>query len=410
MSDSSKSAPSNKPAKPRPDFPLFAHDSGQWAKKIKKRLVYFGSWRQDPTGTAALDTFELEWPYLKKGETPPPVGDVDAFTIRDLCNKFLVSKERKLESGELSPRTFRDYHKTCEMLIKQFGKERAVESLTPDDFGEFRAKLAKRYNVTSLKVAITRCSVVFKFAFKNKHIKAPVDYGDEFARPSSKIQQRHRNQTGPNLFERKEILRILEAADVHLRAMVYLGLNCAFGNSDVANLPQAAVDLEGGWVSFPRVKTEIPRRIPLWAETVKALRESLDNRPKPIDRADSGLCFLTRLGRPWVRMTPKKDETRKDEPGTPIDALSPEFRKLLKKLELNGRHRLGFYTLRHCFETYAGECRDQIAIDAVMGHVDPSMGANYRHSISDDRLRAVVNAVHDWLYPPEEAKAEGGEP
>lgn len=414
MQDSSKSTPSNKPDKPRPDFPLFAHDSGQWAKKIRKKLHYFGSWRKDREGKAALDAFEKEWPYLKKGETPPPVAPPDAFTIRQLCNKFLLSKERRLDSGELSPRTFRDYHATCEMLVKQFGKERAVESLTPDDFGEFRAKLAKRYNVTSLEVAITRCSVIFKFAFKNKHIKAPVDYGDEFARPSSKVHQRHRNHVGTKTFEREEIVRILEAADVHIRAMVYLGINCGFGNSDVASLPQSALDLEAGWITFPRVKTEIPRRIPLWPETIQALRESLANRPEPIQRADSGLCFLTRLGRPWVRMTPKKDEKRKDEPGTPIDALSPEFRKLLKKLGINGRHRLGFYSLRHNFETCAGESCDQIAVDACMGHTDPSMGANYRHKISDGRLLAVVNTVRTWLFPPEdktaeESGAEGGE-
>jgi hypothetical protein len=31
-SDSTTSAPSDKPAKPRPDFPLFAHNAGVWAK------------------------------------------------------------------------------------------------------------------------------------------------------------------------------------------------------------------------------------------------------------------------------------------------------------------------------------------------------------------------------------------
>jgi len=47
----------------------------------------------------------------------------------------------------------------------------------------------------------------------------------------------------------------------HGKALVLLAANTRFGNSDIANLPQSAVDLENGWVEFPRVKTEIPRRI-----------------------------------------------------------------------------------------------------------------------------------------------------
>ena len=133
------------------------------------------------------------------------------------------------------------------------------------------------------------------------------------------------------------------------------------------------------------------------------------------------LCFLTHHGRPWVRMTPKKKDAEDGEqskgdkpnkgmkPATPIDSVNLRFRQLLKELNLNGRKGLGFYTLRHVFETFGGEAKDQVAVDAIMGHVDPSMGANCRHHISDDRLRAVVNVVHDWLFPPDEEATEQGE-
>ena len=33
-----------------------------------------------------------------------------------------------------------------------------------------------------------------------------------------------------------------------------------------------------------------------------------------------------------------------------------------------------------------------------MGHADQSMAANYRERISDERLQAVVDVVHDWLF------------
>ena len=78
------------------------------------------------------------------------------------------------------------------------------------------------------------------------------------------------------MFEAEELRRLLDASEPVVKAMMLLGLNCGFGNSDYANLPQSAIDFENGWVDFPRVKTEIHRRVLLWPETVAALRESIE--------------------------------------------------------------------------------------------------------------------------------------
>ena len=71
--------------------------------------------------------------------------------------------------------------------------------------------------------------------------------------------------------------------------------------------------------------------------------------------------------------------------------------KLLAKTGLN-RAGLSFYALRHTFETIAGESLDQIAVNAIMGHVDSTMAAVYRERIGDDRLLAVTDHVRRWLF------------
>ena len=394
-----------KPEKPYKGFPMFAHPSGQWAKKINKKLFYFGVWA-DPD--AALVLLNHEYPHLKAGRTPPAVDASDGCDLRKLCREFIRSKEAKLNSGDLSPRTFRDYYRTCETLIGYFGKDRKVDDLWPEDFRTFRVKLAARYNVTSLKNEVNRVRILFRYAKECKLIKESVAYGQNFDGPSAKALRRNRNEAGEKLFEREEILQLLEAADVGMKAMILLGINCAFGNSDVASLPQKAVDLETGWVVFPRVKTEIRRRTPLWPETIDALRKAFAARPAPANAEGKGLCFLTNRGNPWVRISEKPDAAENVPRYVPIDILSVRFGKLLKRLEMNGRRGLGFYTLRHCFETFAGESKDQVTVDAVMGHVDNSQAANYRHRISDKRLKDVVETVRRWLFSDRPEIGEGG--
>lgn len=418
MANGSKTA-DPKPAKPTKDFPLTAHGNGQWCKKIRGKRHYFGSWRDDPQGVEALERFERDWPYLQEGRTPPSIDVSEGCTIEQLCNEFMDSKAAAVEQGDLSPRTLVDYHQTVKLLANHFGNLRMVADLRPSDFREFRSVLAKKLNTNSLKSVVNKIRMIFNYGHEAKLYSEAIDFGGEFKRPSAKAQRRERNRRGPKLFHREEILRLFETPNLTLRAMIYLGINCGFGNSDVANLPLSAVDLEDGWIDYPRTKTEIQRRCPLWAETVAVLRESLPHRPDPVHRRDAGLFFLTTHGLPWVRVRTKGD----GEAGTPLDSVSMEFGKLLRSLGIKpplkaakaesasipaNSKGLNFYTLRHCFETYAGESRDQTAVDQIMGHVDNSMAANYRHAISDERLRAVVDTVREWLFAEDETNTEGG--
>lgn len=231
------------------------------------------------------------------------------------------------------------------------------------------------------RIQCIRC--ICKFAFDAGLILTPIRYGPGFKRPSKKTLRLHRAAQGPKLFSAEEIHRLLDAAGGQLKAMLLLGINCGFGNADCGMLMLSVLDLERAFIDFPRPKTGIPRRCPLWPETVDAIKEALVHRPEPKKEDYASLVFITQRCLSWAKDT-------NDSP------TSKEVRKLLDKLGING-HR-NFYTLRHTFRTVADESKDQPAVDFIMGHEVPHMSSVYRETISDARLKAVTDYVRKWLF------------
>jgi integrase len=379
-----------KPPKPYPDFPLTAHPTKRWCKKIRGKLHYFGSW-DDPHG--ALKKYLEQRDDLHAGRTP---RQTEGFTVRDLCNRFMTAKKHALDIRELSPRTFSENFRVCEHICRVFGKDTLVESLRPDDFSRFKMRMPASWGPIFRGKMVQGVRTIFKFAFDQDLIEKPVKFGSEFKRPSKKTLRLHRAAQGKRMFDRDEIHRMLDAAGPVLKAMILLGVNAGYGNSDVAALPLSALDLEQAWADFPRPKTGIERRCKLFPETVAAIRAALTVRPKPKDEANAGLVFLTaQNGNRWVTAKIHK----KEDGGLRVvtdDSVSKETAKILKRLGINGKRN--FYALRHTFETIGGESRDQVAVSSIMGHADQSMSAAYRERISDERLAAVAEHVRRWLF------------
>jgi integrase len=393
MSNSNRKRKASKPKKPRKDFPLYAHAAGRWAKKVRGRTHYFTKWGDDPKGKAAL----LEWleqkdDLLAGREHRPDTGKL---TLYQLCNdKFLAHKEAERDNGYIAPPTFATYVATCEILCSVLGKNRNVESLVSADFSKLKARLAKTRKEVAQRSAIQRVRTIFKFAYDDGLIDRPMRYGRGFDKPSLTVvrraREKHRAEHGDRMFEAHEIRQILDAlkGNPQLRAMVLLAANCAFGQSDISSLPKRALDLDKGWIDYPRPKTAVMRRCPLWPETIQALEAAIAVRPKAKNKADDGLVFLTCRGARW---------TKTNKAGIHNDAIGPEFAKVLHKLGLK-RSRVSFYALRHGFETVGGGTRDQIAVNSIMGHIDQSMAGVYRERIEDQRLRNVAEHVRQWLF------------
>jgi integrase len=382
--------------KPYPDFPLTPHPCGAWQKKINGRIYYFGRWgrivnrqmqRVDGDGwKEALEQYQRVADDLHAGRTPRI--DWDSLTVAELCNRFLTAKLRKLEAGEMGAQMFQEYKATTDLIVASFGRLRPVKDLAADDFEKLRATMAERWGPVRLGNAITRVKSVFKYGFDNGLIDKPIRYGGEFKKPDKAVLRRHRAQAGEKMLEAGQLRALIEAAGLPLKAMILLGVNAGFGNTDCATLPLPAVNLDTCWLNFPRPKTGIPRRCPLWPETVQAIREALAGRPRPKKEENAALAFLTERGTAWIHYTPKRGR---------VDNIAIQFGLLLKRLGLH-RAGVGFYTLRHVCRTVADAARDPVAIDLIMGHSDPSMGAHYRERIDDNRLQAVADHVRAWLF------------
>ncbi len=392
---------SGKPAKPYPDFPLGPHPAGYWCKKIRGTVHYFGPhWNAKDHAAAAGAADAALAEYLEKkddlhaGRTPrPDVGDI---TVKDVCNAFLNHKLDKLNAAELSVRTFGKYKEVAALILKQLGKSRLVVDLRPDDFTALKNWMSSCWGPLRVGDFIQHVRSVFKHAFDSDLLDRPMRFGPGFSRPSHKTKRLHKAKQGKKLFTADEVRRLIDAAGTQLKGMLLLGINCGFGNTDVAGLPLSALDLEKGWVSYPRPKTGIDRRCPLWPETVAALREVLVSRPQAKREEDGKLIFLSERGTPCISVRSPDPEDSKTVNRT--DGLAVQMAKLLKKLDINGRKGIGFYTLRHTFRTIADEAKDQPAADYIMGHESPHMSTVYRERISDERLRVVVNHVREWLF------------
>jgi integrase len=388
-------------------------------KKIRGHIYYFGKWGRRVDGKLqrvegdgweeALRLYKEQADDLHAGRTPRAKGE--GLTVADLCNRFLTAKLREVEAEEMGIRTFNDYKEVTDVLVASVGANRLVDDLAADDFATLRATMAKKWGPVRLANSITRIKSVFKFGFDNALLEKAIRYGSEFAKPGEAVMRKHRAKLPKKMFEPVELRALIDGAgvvgktgpewhdpDPTLRAMILLGVNCGFGNTDCANLMLSALDLDGGWINFPRPKTGVDRRCPLWPETVAALRAAADVRPNPANASDCGRVFLSSRGNAYIRSADKFHK----------DLLTIQFTRHLRAFGIH-RAGVGFYALRRTFRTVADETLDPVAIDIIMGHADPSMAARYREGVGDARLRAVVDHVRTWLWP-EAAKAPAATP
>jgi hypothetical protein len=89
-----------KPQKPYRSFCLTAHNNGQWCKKIRGKVHFFGVWA-DPQG--ALDRYLQVAADLSAGRQPRrSTLSPDGVTVKDVCNHSVMPQLRGQRAPSVS--------------------------------------------------------------------------------------------------------------------------------------------------------------------------------------------------------------------------------------------------------------------------------------------------------------------
>lgn len=295
--------------------------SGLWAAYLNGRTVYLdGDKQRAKEALAALTlgqrpaTWSVDWDYL--------------------VNHWLAAQEKRI--GRITKRSFDDYQRFGKRLLKIVGRKSAVDHTNLHEISFDGAPVTRKNDIIYLRALLNH----------GVHHGLITNRPFNLEGPKMIEVRRYRAQKGIKLFDAATCRQLIE----HGGTWILFGLNGALGSEDLVHLPA----IEDGWLNYPRPKTGIERRIPLWPETIAA---------------------------PFHRPRNAGEVTR-------------WFYRLCKDCNCYQRGR-GFYTLRHVFFHVASEC-DEFAARAIMGHAPRSISDTYRNGVSDQRLQKTVNFVRQW--------------
>lgn len=377
-----------KPSKPTPDFPLTAHNNGQWCKKIrtittgKSKVYFFGVWA-DPG--AALNKYLADKDDLQAGRIPHSRLSSDRPTTENVVNLFLKRSEDRVKAGDLSAVSFADYVVVGKQVVEHLGRGTDPEQLRPQDFASFRFAMMEKYSLSRWSKIVAVARSMFKWAFESEVIDRMPRFGPDFSVAGKKAKQLQKNSQPAKVLTAAEIRKLMATADAMWKAILVLSINAALGNSDIARLKLS--DVGGQWLDFPRGKTGVPRRIWLWPETRGAIAKAITARRQSKSHA-ADLLFVSKHGGPMVRI---------GEQGKRTDLIAEGFKRLATAAGID-KPRCGLYWLRHTFQNVGDAALDPVATSSIMGHADSSMAGHYRDSIDDSRLMAVCEHVRKWLF------------
>lgn len=371
--------------------------SGQYRKSYRGNEKYLGT---DPDKVLERWLAHVAEVDARRAREQPTTQEVSVndLTVGHLCKLFIAHKKERVSIGRLSQKSVSNYERVAVLLLRYLGKNRKLSSLKSKDFAKLLVEFSKprprqvKDRTIEAKASISPFTVAnrvqhtysfFIYAVEEKFIDELPWKKRDFSKPERRQKEIHKDARPSKEATREEILALLENASDTWRAIILMGINSGYGNTDLANLTWSDIG-SGGWVEKVRSKTGIRGKFKLWPETIDALGK-LKRSP------DDNLIFRGPKGADYI---PKGNNKR----------LTKQFSKLADK---SGVKRLGLsvYSLRHSFQAIGDESGDYIAVKHIMRHSKNEISDVYRGKApSNERLEHVTETVRRWLFGTDENK------
>lgn len=350
--------------RPRPaSNPISFHKpTGQYYTTRQRKRIYLGADHR-----VALTKYHR----IALGVAPTAEPYVDrTLTAKELASRFVLAQQANWRSPEATTACYKAW-------LKRFLEDHPgllAADFTVEQFAAWKLSLRQRgYAAETINHCLSAVRVMYSFAFDSRLM------------PTAPRFKRVRNESCPTIGSRQkplyttsQIQMLLEGADVQLRGMLLLALNCGFGPKDVRDLTWS--DVFDGRVTLPRSKTGVCQTYAIWPETATALEAVQTSRTEAVERlakserivSDDGFVFVTRFWRPWNK-----------------DAVCEQFRKLCVKVEVPC---YGFYRLRHCASTAISLVTNPHVHRKFMRHSQLQMQVGYTHTPDQEVDLAVMQA------------------
>jgi len=357
-------------------FPLTLHPTGQYCKKVKGKIYYFGSDKK-----RALERYLYldQATYLHGHQENLQKPTEDHMTLKQLCDMYLKYQYSKLQANDLTASHHNEQIGSLNKLMTFLGQNIEIKNISTLDLQNYKRRIQKSHvSVCRLNLHISIMKALFHWARKND-VLTNIPNIDAVSRGKIVHQEKF-------TFDPEQINKLLSAADVKMRAMTWLGLNCGFGCTDCSVLKWTDLDLVNARVKLPRRKTGVFRDIPLWPETVAALEK--------IPRTGK-LVFYTSRGNPYIQTLLKPDGNGNGK-YTTLNTITTKFSRLIKKSGFDVPKGTGFYTLRRTAATLAARSGDPFAVQRLLGHADLQMATRYVQDVSQQTDR-VIRKSRDYM-------------